>query len=226
MKSPDTEQRWLTLDQLCTTLRLPKGCVLDLAKRGCLAVIWGRNGAKFLQARFLEPAEEYKQQLRLGAMIHAKLHPTPRDLSELALLSVREVAVIMGWTNKYAHKYMLENKVPHIKSGFQHYLYTSQTVRTLLWNRQGRKNAGRRSAFLITDLIESFQKWYAEDLKDVPTDAQYLADDEVQRKLLRIVEMAESDQVHARTDFARKVDLARKVLQILESAKDSGPSVP
>lgn len=225
-KEQEPIQRWVTLDALCTILRLPKGCVVSLVNSGCLVALWGKGSNKYLNARFLEPTEEYKQQLRLGAMIHAKLHPTPRDLSELALLSIREVAVIMGWTIKYAHKYMLENKVPHIKSGFQHYLYTSQTVRTLLWNRQGRKNAGRRSAFLITELIESFQKWYAEDLKDVPTDAQYLADDDVQRKLSRIVEMAESDQVHARTDFARKVDLARKVLQILESAKDSGPSAP
>jgi hypothetical protein len=217
-KEQEPIQRWVTLDALCTILRLPKGCVVSLVERGCLVALWGKGSSKYNNARFLEPTEEYKQQLRLGAMIHAKLHPTPRDISELALLTVREVATIMGWKMRYAQNYMNENKVPYIKSGHQHHLYTSQTVRELLWNRQGRKTAGRRSHFLITELIESFQKWYAEDLKDVPTDAQFLADDEIQRKLLRIVEMQQEGQFAAQADFAQKVKLAKQIVQILKDA--------
>jgi hypothetical protein len=192
---------------------------LNLAERGCLAVLWGKGSGKIRDARFLDPTPEYARQLRLGAVIHSHQKPIPRDISEIAILSLREVAVIMGWTLKYAQKYTLQNHVPHIKAGAKVYLYTAATVRELLWKREGRTMAGQRAPFLIPQLIEWFQKWYAEDRKNVPTDAEFLADEEIQRKLLRIVDMEEKDQSRARADFAQKTALAQKIAQILQSVK-------
>jgi hypothetical protein len=214
-----TEQRWLTLDELCSTLRLKRSTVLELAKKGCLAVIWGHSGRRVIDSRWLDPTAEYKEQLRLGAMIHQKNFPVPPDVSELALLTIREVAILCNWTIKTARNYVHKHQVEGIRMSKIHVYYPASMVREILWRRDRKTMSKQRAPFLLTDLIEFFQKRLAAEGADLPTDEEFLNDDAIQRKLQRIADMDESDALKARAEFADKVTLARKIVHILEQAK-------
>ena len=218
-KQQNTEQQWLSLDALCTKLRLSKGCVLALEKQGCLTAIWGRKGGwRFKDVRFLDPTPQFAEQIRLAEMIHRKRHPIPPDISEFGLLTAREVAQVLGWPLKRTRVYLYRDKVPFIKGGMRTFLYSSATVRDWLWKKD-RSTAHARSPFLLTEMIEFFQRWYADEVKGVPTDKQFAADDEIQRRLSKLVQRAEKDQSSAKADFASKAELARKIVQILQSEK-------
>lgn len=223
-KTANTEQHWLSLDGICTTLRLDKSCVLALAKRGDIVVIWGpTNQGKIPKARFLDPTPQYAEQLRMAEMIHSKRYPIPPDISEYALLTAREVALVMGWTLKQARMRLFRYKVPPMKAGSNIYLYSAASVRDMMW-RVNRSTVAERSPFLLSEMIEFFQRWYADEVKGVPTDDQFAADDEIQRRLAKLIQRAEKDQSVAKADFASKIELARKIVEILQSAKTT--SVP
>jgi hypothetical protein len=208
------EQRWLTLDMLSSILRLPKPYIKELTRQGFLVTI-GKHELK----RWLDPTPEYQEKLRLAAVIQGRVQFVPPDISEIALLSLREVAELCGWTLSYARIYVKRNPVPRFKVNPRLDLYSIRTVREILWRRQGRKLSKQRSPFLIQELIEFVQREHARESADIPTDAEYAADEKIQRKLEAIVRRSEKDQEVAKEDFASKVELARKIAQILDSAK-------
>lgn len=212
------EQRWLTLDALATKLRLPATYIKELTKQHYLVSIGVAD-----KKRWLDPTPEYAEKLRLAAIIHGDQMHVPPDISEIALLTLREVAELCGWKLGYARLYMKKNKeIPRFKVNSQLHLYSIVTVREILWRRQGRRHSKQRSPFLITELVEWVRKQHEEETADTITDAQYAADDKVMRKLEAIVRRSEKDQISGKHDFASKVELARKIVQILESATPLG----
>ena len=209
------EQRWLTIDAVSSTLRLPLPYIRTLTKQGFL-VSMGTGDNR----RYLDPTPEYAEKLRLAAILHSNAMFVPPDINELFLLTLREVCVLLGWKLNYGRLYMKRNpEIPRFRVNSQLHLYTVKTVRELLWKRQGRRLSKQRSPFLIFELVAYVQRQHEEDTQDMPTDAQHAADESFMRKLESIVRRSEKDQVLAKADFARKVELARKVVQILDSAR-------
>jgi hypothetical protein len=198
-------------------LRLPKGYVRELTKRGFFVTI-----GKGDKQRWLNPTEEYRERLRLAAVLHSRALFVPQDVAELGLLSMREVAVILGWSLRYTQVFMQQHpEVQRFRPNSQLSLFSIMTVRELLWKRQGLRMAMQKSPFLVPELIELFQREHAEETELIPTDAEHEADEKIMRKLESIVRRSEADQRAAKGDFARKAELARKIVQILESAKPS-----
>ena len=210
---------WVTLDYLAGILRLPKAYLRQLTRKGFLVSI-GRAD----KARWLNPTEEYREKLRLAAILHSEQMFVPPDISEIALLTLREVAVLCGWTLNAAQCYMKQNHVPHHKINRRLNLYDIRTVRELLWRRQERTTAHQRSPYLIQELIDFVQKEHEAATRDIPTDAEYAEDDKLIRKLESIVTRSEADQASAKHDFARKAELARRVVQLLEKARTAEQS--
>jgi hypothetical protein len=209
------EQRWLTLDMLSSVLRLPPTYIKELTRQKFLVTIGARD-----QQRWLDPTPEYAEKLRLAAVLHHRALFVPPDVSEIALLTLREVAEICGWSLRYAQIFMHKNRqVPRFKVNPQLCLYAIKDVREILWRRQGRKYHKQLSPFLVTELIAFFQKEHDRETKIIPTDAEYVADETIMRKLEAIVRRSEKDQKVAKHDFARKAELARKIVEILRTAE-------
>lgn len=209
------EQNWLTIDQISYKLHLAKPYIKELTRQKFLVTIGTAD-----KKRWLDPTPEYAEKLRLAAILHNDALFVPTDISEIALLSLREVAVLCGWTLRYAQLYMQRHPdTPRFKVNSQLSLYNIRTVREILWRRQGHKTAHQRSPFLIEELVRFVQNEHAKDSADIPTDAAFAADDTIMRKLESIVRRNEADQETAKNDFARKAELARKIVQILEPAK-------
>ena len=200
-----TEQRWLSLTGICTTLQMTEWNIKTLVKQGVLVKIGTSK-----DTRYLDPTPEYAEKLKLGEALYGRLYPIPFDLSTTALISTRELAEILGWKLKYARQYVWREDVPHIRVGLYD-LYTVATVRDLLWKRQGRKFAGRRSPFLIPQLIDFFMRQLARENEEVPTDEQFAQDDLIERKLVRMSKLKSPDKEAAFADFYRKVELSRQV---------------
>jgi hypothetical protein len=210
-----TEQQWVTIDMLSHILRLPKPYIREMTKQGFLVTI-GKNQNQ----RWLDPTPEYAEKLRLAAILHSRALFVPPDISEIALLTLREVAVLCGWTLEYARTYMDRYpNTPRFKVNSQLHLYSIKTVREILWRRQGRLHSKQKSPFLVQDIIDFVQREHARETADQPTDAEYAKDDKIMRKLEAIVRRSEKDQEKARQDFAGKVELARRIVAILESVK-------
>jgi len=208
------EQRWLSLDGICTRLNISKDHALWLAKKGYLSVIWGNKTNKYTAARFLDPTPEYAEKLKFCEAVYGRTFSLPIDIPTTALLTIREVALIMNWKLVYARHYLYEKKIPAIKVGRYH-LYSVETVRDLLWRRQGRKLSKQRSPFLIQNLIDFFLKYQAEEAEEVPTDIQFAEDDLLQRKLIRLSKMKDPAALR---DFLEKVALAKKVSSSLKTS--------
>lgn len=212
------EHLWLTLDMICGRLRLTKEAVIALGQHGHLRVIWGaRKDRKYVDSRWLDPSDDYAEQLRLAAILHRKEYPLPPYINERALFTVREVAALLGNDVKYTKLAFRRLKIKPVMVSPAVVLYSVNQIREVLWRREKRTMAKQRAPFLIQHMIEYFRRIEAEEKPDYPTDAQFLADDELQRKLERIVEMAEDDQHRAKIDLARKVTLAKKVVALLQN---------
>jgi hypothetical protein len=209
------EKRWLTLDMIASTLRLPASYIKELTKQRYLVTIGSLD-----KRRWLDPTPEYAEKLRLAAILHDGHMHVPPDINEIALLSLREVAELCGWSVNYARNYMKRYpEIPRFRVNSQLHLYSITTVREILWRRQGRKLSKQRSPFLIAELVAWVKARHEAELQDLPTDAEYAEDDAMMRKLELIVRRSEKDQIASKHDFASKVELARKVVQILENAK-------
>ena len=207
---------WLTLDQISGRLRLTRDAVIALGEHGHLKVIWGvRKSKKFSDSRGLDPSEDYAEQLRLAAIVHRKEYPAPPYLNERAMFTVREVASICGFSVEYTKLAFRRLKIKPIVVGPSLRLYSINQVREVLWRREKRTLAKQRAPFLIKHLVEFFMKEDAAAKQDLPTDEQFREDEVIQRKLERIVEMAEDYQHQAKLDLARKVSLAKSVAKIL-----------
>lgn len=215
------EQTWLTLDQISYKLRLSKSYIKTLTGQKFLVTIGTAD-----KKRWLDPTPEYAEKLRLGAILHNDAQHVPPDIAEIALLTLREVAVLCGWTLRYAQLYMQRHNTPRFRVNSQLSLYSIMTVREILWRRQGHKAAHQRSPFLIEEIVRFVQNEHAEATRDIPTDAEYAADDKLMWKLEAIVRRSEADQAAAKTDFARKAELARKVVQLLDSTRPESRNSP
>lgn len=212
---PMVDQTWLTIDALSYTLRLPTKYIRWLTEKKFLVAI-GHGPQK----RWLDPTPEYKEQLRMAAVLHHRTLFIPADISELSLVTLRELAELCSWTLSYARIYMKQHpKIPRFRVNSQLHLYSITTVREILWRRQGRRYSKQRSPFLITELVDFVRREHERESADIPTDAEHAADEKIQRKLEAIVRRSDKDQEVAKNDFADKVALARKVVQLLESAK-------
>lgn len=205
------EQRWLSLTGICTTLNISHGHAVWLAKRGFLATIWGDGGKTWKKARFLDPTPEYAEKLKLGEALYGRLFPVPVDLDLAGLITIREVAEIMGWSIRYARQYAFKGKIkPAVRAGITD-LYSIAEVRRVFWKRNGRSRAVSKQVapFLVREIIDYFLRTTAEAEREVPTDAQFAEDDLLQKKLIRMSKMKSPDREAAFADFYRKVELAR-----------------
>lgn len=212
------DQRWLSLEGICTTLQISRDHAAWLAKQGYLVVIWGDKSKKIKSARFLDPTPEYADKLKLAEAMYGRLFPLPKDLNLATILTVGEVAQIMGWTYQYAQKYLVEKKILCAKVGMYN-TYSVAAIRDLLWQRQGRKRAYKRAPILLEHLIQFFMAQYAKANEEVPTDDEFAADDLLQRKLERMAKLPPGERAEAMKEFYQKVVLAK---QVAESNLQSG----
>lgn len=206
------DQRWLSLTGICDVLKTNEKHIWWLVKNGHLEHLPGKGNERRSGARFLDPTPQYAERLRIGEIIYKRRVPLPtefQDVSEAALLSVREIAEIMGWHLSTARNYFKEHSCPCIKGKGRQYLYMVGTVRDMLWARQGRALSKQRSPFLLARMIEFFAEYQTKESADVPTDAEYAADDEIQRKLAKIVKLPSPEREIAMRDFHSKVNLAK-----------------
>lgn len=208
-----SEQRWLSLDGICTILGISPSHAMWLAKKGFLGYIPGRQKNEH---RFLEPTDEYKNRLKLGEALYGRIYPLNIDLEMQALLSLREVAQIMGWTITGARNAASKGKlVPTAKVGITR-LYSIQTVRDLLFKRQGRIHSKQKDPFLLRELVKFFLEYYKRECEEVPTDLQFAEDDMLQRKMARLAKMPSSDKEIAMRDLWTKVELAKTIAQAVK----------
>jgi hypothetical protein len=208
MESP-SNQTWLSLSGICDKLRLSPVQIRTLEKKGCLAVIGKTKADK----RYLDPTPEYAEQLRLGAIIHQRHFPVPAGLTEKALLTKGECGELLGMTPKKMEKYLQRHTVPSIRVDKKHFLYSPLVVREAMLKRSKKTLSKQKAAFLLADMISLFRSRLSAELSIIPTDKEFAADEALQKRLSLIVTEAQ------KADFARKVELARKVVQILESVK-------
>ena len=207
----DIEQRWLTLDELRSTLRITAMHVRDLLRDGHLVALPGRKS----DTRYLDPTPEYKEQLRIAAIIHGKTAPT--SISDRALFTTSEMAELIGCKVERAHRITYIQKLPRVMINPQMGLYSANTIRKLIMRRTGRKKFAKRSPYLLMELIDWFRAKYEVD-KEIPTDVQFLEDDKTQRRLQLLIDRDSKDSLAAQVDLGKKLALARQVVQILESA--------
>lgn len=200
---------------MCDKLRLSRRAVLALARKGCLAVIWGPySNVKITSARFLDPSSEYAEHLRLGEIIHNRLYPVPAGLSEKSLLTTGECAELLGITPLMMNRYMRRHAIPSIRVDKKHFLFSPLVVREAMLRRSKRTAYSQKSVFLIAELVELFRSRLSAEISIIPTDKEFAADEALQKRLSLIVTESQ------KADFARKVKLAQQVVQILEWIKE------
>ena len=201
---------WLSLSGICDKLRLSPAQIRQLVKKGCLAVLKGKSS---VEARYLDPTPEYVEQLRLGAIIHQKHFPVPAGLTEKALLTKGECAELLGLSARMMERYLQRHTVPSIRVDKKHFLYSPLVVREAMLKRSKKTLSKQKSAYLLADMISLFRSRLTAELSLIPTDKEFAADEALQKRLSLIVTESQ------KADFARKVELARKIVQILESVK-------
>jgi hypothetical protein len=207
-----TDQHWLSLEGICGVLNITRKHALWLAKNGHLAFLPGRTRA---EARYLDPTPEYKEKLKRCEAFYGRTHPLPIELDMAPLLSLREIAEIMGWT---LHGTRTRAATGRIKGGVRvgaYILYPTSVVRDLLWRRRGRKMAKQRAPFLIQELIDFFLARSAEAAEGVPLDVEFAGDDLLQKKLERLARMPHAEREVAMREFYQKVALAKTVAAAL-----------
>ena len=207
MTSSPYDQQWLSLSGMCDRLRLAPGQVRTLIRKGCLATI-GKKGTPAF--RLLDPTPEYREQLRLGAIIHQHAYPVPADLSEKALLTARECAELLGMKPKKMDFYLQKHRVPAIRVTKKLFLYSPAFVRQAMLGRYKGTLHRNLAPFLLNDMIELFRSRLSAEVSLIPTDKEFRADEALQQRLAMIVTESQ------KADFAQKVKLAKQVVQILE----------
>lgn len=207
------ERRWLNITGICTVLQMTEGQVNRLVKQGYLVKL---PAPKKADARYLDPTPEYVRRLQMGEALHNN-NALPIDLGSKPLITLREIAQILGHSHpKYARKYVAKRKLkPLVVGKFR--LYRVDVVRQLLWERQGRKMAHQRAPFLLEELVEWFMTHQAFEASLTPTDAEYEADDRLQKKLERLATMPSPFREQAMREFYEKVALAKTVANSIKN---------
>jgi excisionase family DNA binding protein len=201
---PDLPQRWLSLSGISTVLNLTPTQIKTLYKQKLLVRI-GKNPSEY---RYLDPTPEYAERLRLAAVMLSKKSDIPIDLPLTFLLTVREIAEIMGVSLKHARRYVADKKIPCWKSKNRAALYSMSVVRDLIWRRNGRKN--RYSApMLLPELVAYFKKFLAAEEAIVPTDAAFKEDEELQKRIRWMMRQPSPQRETLLADFVEKLELAK-----------------
>ena len=211
---PDIPQRWLSLTGISTVLNLT-GTQIKLLHKQRLLVRIGKRPEDY---RYLDPTPEYAERLRLAAVMLSKNSQVNIDLPMTFLLTAREVAEIMGWSLIHARHFLQDNKVPCWKGKNRAALYSVSTVRDLLFKRQGRKLSKQRDPFLLSDILNYFRRFQAEEESIVPTDAAFAEDEDLQKKIAWLMKQPSPQREVMLADFIEKLELAKQVVQTLESA--------
>jgi len=176
------------------------------------------------RARYLDPTPEYAERLRLGQILHGKILDIPVDLDMKALLSLREVAIVMGITLKYASKLVYAKKqLKPMKVGRLN-LFLIEDVRDLMWRRGDRELSKQVSPFLITDLVDWFLKETRELEEVIPDDDAVLEDRQIRKKLVALSKKPSPLREMAIKEFMEQVRLAKTVAAALKTDPSSCPS--
>jgi hypothetical protein len=205
---PDLPQRWLSLSGICTTLNLRPTQVKLLHKQKYLQ----RIGKRPEEYRYLDPTPEYAERLRLAAVMLSKNNEVNIDLPLTFLLTIREVAEIMGWGLSHARSYLAENKIPCYKSKNKACLFSVSTVRDLIFARQGRHLAKQKAPFLLPEIIAFQRKFQAAEESIVPTDAAFKEDEDLQKKIRWMMRQKSPEREVMLADFVEKLELAKQVV--------------
>lgn len=213
----DLPQRWLSLSGIATVLNVTCTQVKTLYKQKLLVRI-GKNPADY---RYLDPTPEYAERLRLAAVLLSKRSDVPIDLPLTFLLTIREVAEIMNWSLRHARDFLEDNKVPCFKSANRARLYSVSVVRDFLWRRNGRKLAGKIAPMLLSEIISFAQRFVDAETALMPTDEQFKADEELQRKLAWIMRQKSPQRETILTDLMAKLELAK---QVVGAVKQNDPA--
>jgi hypothetical protein len=204
----ELHQRWLSLSGISTVLNLTPTQIKTLHKQRLLVRI-GKNPSEY---RYLDPTPEYAERLRLAAVMLSKNSQVNIDLPMTFLLTIREVAEIMGWSLTHARHFLDDSKAPCWKAKNRAKLYSVSTVRDLLFKRQGRKLSKQRDPFLLSDLINYFRRFQVEEEAIVPTDAEFAEDAELQKKIVWMMKQPSPQREAMLADFLEKVELAKQVV--------------
>lgn len=218
-----SDQLWLSMDAICTSLGMTESHVKRLAEAGVLGVIYGTSKArKYLDARFLDPTPEYRAKLRMGEALYGRLHPIPVDVLTTPLLTMREIAEILGVDVKAVRR-MVEKKRLQVHGGVkagQYTLYPVNAVRDALWRRT-RKLSGQKAPFLVEDLVRFFLSYLDKENAVVPSDLDFKSDDLLHAKFTRLLKLPSPQKEQALRDLWEKVETAQAV-----AAAHSGQAPP
>lgn len=209
----DIPQRWLSTNGICTTLNLTYAQIKLLHKQKYLV----RIGKRPDEYRYLDPTPEYAERLRLAAVMLSKNTEVNIDLPMTFLLTAREVAEIMGWSLRYARDFLEDTKAPCWKAKNRAKLFSVSVVRDLLFKRQGRKLSKQRDPFLLSDLINYFRRFQAEEESIVPTDAAFEQDADLQKKIRWMMKQPSPQREAMLSDFLEKLELAKEVVGAAKS---------
>ena len=210
---PDLPQRWLSLSGICSTLNITPSQVKSLYKQKLLV----RIGKNTPDHRYLDPTPEYAERLRLAAVMLSKNTAVPINLPLTSLLTIREVAEIMGWSLKHARDFFEDAKIPCWKSANRAKLYSVSVVRDLIWKRNGRKMAGKIAPLLLSEIISFAQRFVDAETALVPKDEQFKADEELQKKMEWIMRQQSPGRETMLADLLEKLDLAKRISSLAAS---------
>jgi len=215
------EVRWLSLSGICSVLCTTPDHIWWLVKNGYLESIPGKAPKQKSDARFLDPSAAFAERLRTTEMIYQRRYPLPSDMDidSKCIFSRPEVALLMGWTEAYARKYLLRNKIPHVKIGDKRTgglcLYSAKTIRQMIWKKQGRSLTAQRTPFLIPELVELFRRQPVES--DFHTDQQVAEDAVLEKKLSRLLKLPREKKEAAIREFWSKVSISKEVVACLKA---------
>jgi hypothetical protein len=209
----DIPQRWLSLTGISATLNLTGTQIKLLHKQRYLV----RIGKRPQDYRYLDPTPEYAERLRLAAVMLSKNSQVNIDLPMTFLLTAREVAEIMGWSLIHARNFLQDNKVPCWKGKNRAALYSVSTVRDLIFKRQGRHLHKQKAPFMLPELVAFAKRFIDSEAAIVPTDEQFKADAELQKKMELVMRQSSPGREVMLADLLEKLELAKQVVQTLES---------
>jgi hypothetical protein len=207
-------QRWLSLSGISSVLNLTPSQVKTLHKQKLLV----RIGNRPQEHRYLDPTPEYAERLRLAALMHTRGAGFKIDLPHSFILTKREVAEVMGWNLTYAEEYLREKQIPRYKAPNNTVFYSVADVRDMIFRRQGRHLAKQKAPFLLKEILAFQKRFQAAEEAIVPTDEQFKADAELQKKMAWMMKQPSPGREAMLADFLEKIELAKKAFQTLESA--------
>ena len=211
---PDLPQRWLTADSICTLLNINRETLRAWVRKKYLVRIGDAQ-----KTRYLDPGPEYAERLRLGEILHTKTEfkDIGKDISLVNLITAQEFAEIMGWPLKRAKKVLYERKTPGFKKPRYTALYPVSEIRKIVWRYNRRKKASERSPLLLSEIIDFFRRYQAEQDALTPTDSQFEKDDILKKKLEVLMKMPSPQREAAVADFMERMELAKSVTAICSS---------